>query len=821
MSFLSKVKDFFESFSPSTSTKPSSNTQDITNDDTILTLEDVPPEEPAQSVSEPQDVQVEPKTETLEEEEPVPVEVHNEEKSEEPTVVVSKPLESEKHEPFVPNPEAIPEPPVQAAPEPSEPTKPEKEETPAEAPAEVKEKPKAERVLTEKECKALANRAHKIAMKLEHALMDYNVEHEIYWPSVYLVGAEQILECVILRVQLGRDYPKAKKNLRAVTELILNEEHLDERMADSSVALATNAPELWRYLWDLILSQPAAKDWDIYMEMLRDFVNLFDDETLDHRLVEFIADPPAIPVTKPFQSKDGLDKYAILAAEFYPEPDAHMDDVPATASDTPTPPEPEPIKEEPPAEEAPAEEAPRVEGTKPDIEAGNEPEAVSEEALTQEPTPEENPVQNAPEAAESASEEDVREAMTAAMPMKPSIVFTDPKGELYEKLAETFAAHGYEIRTLSLKDMDEVGFWNIFSAISDDKVEQSVDIIVNTLMANFQEGGEKVEDNIYINGEKLLLKALILRVYLGMDYPAEKKNLHSVYELAIRNDVDAVMSDETCAVSKPVFDTWYTPWDKSYHQLTGNLKGNIYTNLLADIASFAPVCEKVDKKGETDKEDASADVEAEVEAETVAQSEKPVESQEDVSTTVESEGTEEAEVEYTPDVSPEPVMPAPESAPEPVCEPELASTAEPEEPATAETAPAEQEQGEEVRSTEPISDDAPAQEIAQESEESGQNRECITTVCFDDVTFIEPEPAPEGNDSVGNGEGEDTQAEPAEETLIPNPDISAQTDESKEGKCAPIAPTEDIPAPESDMPASADTSGEEKEQKQEGNDPAE
>lgn len=176
-----------------------------------------------------------------------------------------------------------------------------------------------------------------------------------------------------------------------------------------------------------------------------------------------------------------------------------------------------------------------------------------------------------------------RNAAYQTIRQRQSIVITDPKGELHADLAGLFTTHGYIVRTLNLIDFDASNTWNCLSAINDNKLVETVSIIVDTMVKNFKGDGERVKNDIYTNGEKLLLQAFILRVYLGTDYSWEEKNIRSVHMLAMDENLEQKMNDKSCASNDREYNLWFSPWQKIKAGATGNLWGNILTNLLADL----------------------------------------------------------------------------------------------------------------------------------------------------------------------------------------------------------------------------------------------
>ena len=106
-----------------------------------------------------------------------------------------------------------------------------------------------------------------------------------------------------------------------------------------------------------------------------------------------------------------------------------------------------------------------------------------------------------------------------------SYVFTDPKGELYDRTAGYFKSKGYNVRVLNLISPEHSDGYNPLLHI---KKEMDVDIIAHTIVkGQGDEGGssEKYWDDM----AEILLKSLIW--YLISTRPPEEQNLASCSEL--------------------------------------------------------------------------------------------------------------------------------------------------------------------------------------------------------------------------------------------------------------------------------------------------
>jgi len=112
-----------------------------------------------------------------------------------------------------------------------------------------------------------------------------------------------------------------------------------------------------------------------------------------------------------------------------------------------------------------------------------------------------------------------------AYQMLGSYVFTDPKGELYDRTAGYLKEHGYEIKVLNLvKPSNSDGYNPLMHVAS----EIDVDVIANTIVKG-QKGEGGGSDPFWDDSAEMLLKALIY--YLIATRPEEEQNLASCAEL--------------------------------------------------------------------------------------------------------------------------------------------------------------------------------------------------------------------------------------------------------------------------------------------------
>ena len=112
-----------------------------------------------------------------------------------------------------------------------------------------------------------------------------------------------------------------------------------------------------------------------------------------------------------------------------------------------------------------------------------------------------------------------------AFQMLGSYVFTDPKGELYDRTAGYLKQHGYEIKVLNLVKPQYSDGYNPLMHISS---EIDVDVIANTIVKGQKSDGGG-SDPFWDDSAEMLLKALIY--YLMATRPEEEQNLASCAEL--------------------------------------------------------------------------------------------------------------------------------------------------------------------------------------------------------------------------------------------------------------------------------------------------
>lgn len=169
-----------------------------------------------------------------------------------------------------------------------------------------------------------------------------------------------------------------------------------------------------------------------------------------------------------------------------------------------------------------------------------------------------------------------------AVKRRESIVITDPDGGLYEDMAGYFQDKGYVVRRFDLKTLEKSDGWDILRCVRQAKDPQIMaQQVANAIITNVTD-----DSSIFGQGSLSLLKACILRVVLGHDYPEQAKNIASVYAM-LQNpagedflntmfDPNVLTEDEM-----PCLGGYLT-----FKQGSPNLRGNVITNLATYLQLF-------------------------------------------------------------------------------------------------------------------------------------------------------------------------------------------------------------------------------------------
>ena len=174
--------------------------------------------------------------------------------------------------------------------------------------------------------------------------------------------------------------------------------------------------------------------------------------------------------------------------------------------------------------------------------------------------------------------------------MLGSYIFTDPKGEIYDRTAGYLKKNGYEIKLLNLVNPLSSDSYNPLQHIQS---EIDVDVIANTIVKGQKSEGS-ASDPYWDNMAEILLKALIY--YLIAAAPPEEQNLASCAELvraANNNGGSNLLSD---LMSKLPYDhparmnykSVEIASDKTYSSILSTLQsklGKFDSKDIADVTS--------------------------------------------------------------------------------------------------------------------------------------------------------------------------------------------------------------------------------------------
>ena len=113
-------------------------------------------------------------------------------------------------------------------------------------------------------------------------------------------------------------------------------------------------------------------------------------------------------------------------------------------------------------------------------------------------------------------------AIPNALQMLGSYIFTDPKGEIYDKTAGIMKKNGYKIYVINLADPKYSDGYNPLAHI---RSPMDVDIITKIISEKDNKGSNKSADPFWDNTSEALLKACIF--YILFNRPKEERNLAS------------------------------------------------------------------------------------------------------------------------------------------------------------------------------------------------------------------------------------------------------------------------------------------------------
>ena len=122
-----------------------------------------------------------------------------------------------------------------------------------------------------------------------------------------------------------------------------------------------------------------------------------------------------------------------------------------------------------------------------------------------------------------------------------SVFVTDPKGELFEKLAPYFEEKGFYVKAVNFLDMGHSDGWNCLYGL--EKETQLVQTVANTIIQNTS--GPREADDFWSRAELNLLMALIhyvcnLRDASGNLLPIEQRGLGDVYRFLAEKSIQEI-----------------------------------------------------------------------------------------------------------------------------------------------------------------------------------------------------------------------------------------------------------------------------------------
>lgn len=182
--------------------------------------------------------------------------------------------------------------------------------------------------------------------------------------------------------------------------------------------------------------------------------------------------------------------------------------------------------------------------------------------------------------------------------MKESVIATDPKGELFEKLAPYFKKKGFNVKAINFLDMAHSDGWNCLYSL--DTETELVQTVANTIIQNTS--GPREADDFWSRAELNLLMALIhyvcnLKDEKGRLLPIEQRSLGDVYQILAHKSINEI--NNILAQLPPEHPA------KGHHGLflkaRENLWGNIAIGLGNRLAIFQnPLVDKITRNHDVD-----------------------------------------------------------------------------------------------------------------------------------------------------------------------------------------------------------------------------
>ena len=162
-----------------------------------------------------------------------------------------------------------------------------------------------------------------------------------------------------------------------------------------------------------------------------------------------------------------------------------------------------------------------------------------------------------------------------------SYIFTDPKGELYDRTAGYLKEQGYEIKVLNLVRPQYSDGYNPLMHIAS---ELDVDVIANTVIKGQKSENSSTSDPYWDDMAEMLLKALIY--YLIATRPEEEQNLASCAELVRAANNKGGSNLLTELISQLPYDHPARMYYKSIEIAPEKTYGSILSSLQSKLGKF-------------------------------------------------------------------------------------------------------------------------------------------------------------------------------------------------------------------------------------------
>ena len=163
--------------------------------------------------------------------------------------------------------------------------------------------------------------------------------------------------------------------------------------------------------------------------------------------------------------------------------------------------------------------------------------------------------------------------------MLGSYVFTDPKGEIYDKTAGFLKKHGYEIKVLNLVNPANSDGYNPLMHVAS---ELDVDVIANTVVKG--QSAESKSDPYWDDMSEMLLKALIY--YLIATRPEEEQSLASCAEMVRAANTNGGSNLLTELINQLPFDHPARMYYKSIEIASDKTYASILSSLQSKLGKF-------------------------------------------------------------------------------------------------------------------------------------------------------------------------------------------------------------------------------------------